>query len=194
MTIDTNSDQPMDGQTVEHAACVGVRLELPSERYVESFLEAMREFQAEGKPEFTANITREQFSAHVRQLSDQAAGKNLKEGHVPSKEFWITDAEGYAGKIILGLAFIPTPCRVGHHVGYAVRPSKRGRGYATTALRLLIEEARNLKIEKLMPTCGASNFASRKVIERNGGILLDPDQNPPADELSFIIDLSTRPA
>ena len=89
------------------------------------------------------------------------------------------------------LTFYPSPDRVGHHVGYAVRPSKRGKGYATKALQCLLEEARKMKIYKLMPTCGEANLASRKVIERNGGVLLNPMANDegPQGELRFLIDL-----
>lgn len=135
-------------------------------------------------------MTRERFPAYVQQLHDQSVGKNLKAGYVPSVEFWMIDAGGFAGRIILGLAFYPASERVGHHVGYAVRPSKRRLGYATRALQFLLDEARKRNIHKLMPICDPDNIASRKVIERNGGVLLENTPNAGAnDGLRFLIEL-----
>jgi len=171
-----------------------VRLELPSEKHIDSFFGAMAEFESEGDHQYSKVMTREEFPAYVQQLHDKAEGKNLKEGHIPDKEFWIIDSDGFAGRIILGLAFYPDPDRVGNHVGYAVRPSRRGKGYATKALRLLLDEARKLNIKKLMPICDAANIASRKVIERNGGVLIVSPPNDPDrfGGLRFVIDLDER--
>ena len=132
-------------------------------------------------------MTKEPFPAYVQR---QSAGKNLKVGYVLHVEFWVIDADGFAGWNILGLAFYPAPDRVGHHVGYAVRPSKRRLGYATRALQFLLDEARKRNILKLMPICDPDNIASRKVIERNGGVLLESTPNAGAnDGLRFLIDL-----
>jgi len=195
-----NAEQPFNDHsqrvdTLTEAQFAQMRLELPAEKYIDSFFQAMAEFREEGIPQVSDGMTHEQFPAYVQRLHDQSVGKNLKEGHIPSKEFWIIDADGYAGRIILGLTFTPSSDRVGHHVGYAVRPTKRRMGYGTKALQFLLEEARSLNITKLMPTCGAANVASRKVIEMNGGVLLDCEPNGIAQngELRFIIDLDPKP-
>ena len=169
-------------------------LALPSVDFHISFFAAMREFESEGIPQIPPNVTEDQFPVYVQTLHDQSVGKNLKEGYVPSKEYWIVDSNGYAGRIILGLTYYPSPERLGNHVGYAVRPTKRGNGYATHALRLLLDEARNLQIYRLMPTCSTENLASRKVIERNGGVLINPLPNDVSNdrELRFLIDLKSR--
>ncbi|MBC8064377.1 MAG: GNAT family N-acetyltransferase [Chlorobia bacterium] len=179
----------------DEAGIARITLEPPSEKFQDSFFQAMAEFAGEGNRQVAADMSQEQFPAYVQQLHDQSLGKNLKEGYIPSKEFWIIDADGYAGRIILGLTFVPTPERVGHHVGYAVRPSKRQHGYATKALELLLDEARKINILKLMPECDSTNIASRKVIERNGGVLLDrmPNGEPCEGSLRYIIDLNARP-
>lgn len=58
----------------------------------------------------------------------------------------------------------------GGHCGYSVRPSERGKGYATEMLRLNIQNAKALGIPKLLITCDVKNEASEKTILANGGV------------------------
>lgn len=59
----------------------------------------------------------------------------------------------------------------GGHIGYSVRPSERGKGYAKEMLRLNLENCRGLGLEKVMVTCHNWNLASEKTILANGGVL-----------------------
>ena len=58
----------------------------------------------------------------------------------------------------------------GGHCGYSVLPSERGKGYAKEMLRLNIQNAKAMGIEKLLITCDVSNEASEKTILANGGV------------------------
>jgi predicted acetyltransferase len=59
------------------------------------------------------------------------------------------------------------------HIGYAVVPWKRGRGYATKALALLLPEARTEGLTYVELTTDADNLPSQKVITNNGGTLVE---------------------
>ena len=59
----------------------------------------------------------------------------------------------------------------GGHVGYGVRPSERGKGYASLMLKLVLREARRRGIRRVLLTCDSDNAASRRVIEKAGGVL-----------------------
>ena len=59
----------------------------------------------------------------------------------------------------------------GGHVGYAVRPTKRRRGYATQMLGLALEKCRELGIDRALVTCVKENVGSAKTILNNGGVL-----------------------
>ena len=57
------------------------------------------------------------------------------------------------------------------HVGYGIRPSARRRGLATLALEQILNEARNLGMERVLVVCASDNIASAKMIERQVGVL-----------------------
>ena len=57
----------------------------------------------------------------------------------------------------------------GGHCGYTVRPSERGHGYAKEMLRLNLNNAKELGIDKFLITCHSDNTASEKTILANGG-------------------------
>ena len=56
-------------------------------------------------------------------------------------------------------------------IGYSVRASERGKGYATEQLALAKEICKSLGLEKLLVTCHKENTASARTILKNGGIL-----------------------
>jgi predicted acetyltransferase len=59
------------------------------------------------------------------------------------------------------------------HIGYAVVPWKRDRGYATRALALLLPEARKEGLAYVELTTDPDNLPSQKVITNNGGVLVE---------------------
>lgn len=68
----------------------------------------------------------------------------------------------------------------GGHMGYAVKPSCRNRGYATEMLKTGLEISKNFGINKIPAVCDEDNYASEKVILKNGGVfenkLLDDEE------------------
>ena len=89
---------------------------------------------------------------------------------LPGYRLWISDGE-FCG--LIGLRWVPgsteLPPHVLGHIGYAVVPWKRRRGYATEALRLMLQKAREEGLDTVLITTDPDNEASRQVIEANGG-------------------------
>ena len=56
---------------------------------------------------------------------------------------------------------------------YRVRLSERNKGYGTKMLKLALDEFRKLGFKEVYGQSSAGNIGSAKVIEKNGGILLD---------------------
>ncbi len=100
-------------------------------------------------------------------------GEDVPEGLVPSTSRWVVQDGRLVGFVALRHELNAFLFEEGGHIGYAVRPTARGRGIATAAAALALLEARHLAIERVLLTCDDANVASATVIERNGGVLED---------------------
>ena len=60
-------------------------------------------------------------------------------------------------------------------IGYGVRPSERGKGYATKMLKYALDICREKNMSYVILGCYEKNIASNKVITKNGGILYRDD-------------------
>jgi len=59
----------------------------------------------------------------------------------------------------------------GGNVGYAIRPSQRGKGYGKLVLKLLLAEANKIGIENVLVTVKNENTPSIRVAQANGGVI-----------------------
>ena len=116
---------------------------------------------------------------------------------LPGYSLWMWDGE-FCGSIGFrwqpGTNELPPYCL--GHIGYSVVPWKRRRGYATSALRQLLPLALAEGLDYVELTTDAPNIPSRRVIEANGGILVERFQKPAiyggAESLRFRIRLWPR--
>ena len=150
-----------------------MKLVLPSIEYKQSFLEACREFQKEGVGETTGLYDIHEdgdFDAVVEKLKGQREGKYLPEGYVPHTVYFMVEGEKFIGHVDVRHRLNEHLLTVGGHIGYAIRPSERQKGYGTEILRQALTEARELGLKKVLVTCSDDNIASKRIIEKNGGV------------------------
>ena len=101
-------------------------------------------------------------------------GINLPENRVPFIQFVSFDDIGHAlGFLNLRLRLNEGLLNYAGHIGYSIRPSERGKGYAKETLRQGLQVAKEKNIKRTLVTCSVNNPASRAVILANGGILED---------------------
>jgi predicted acetyltransferase len=100
---------------------------------------------------------------------------------LPGYRRWLWDGE-FCGSIGFrwqrGTEALPPYCL--GHIGYSVVPWKRRRGYATRALREVLEDARARGFRYVELTTAVDNVPSKRVIEANGGVLVEEFVTPAA--------------
>ena len=90
----------------------------------------------------------------------------------------VNDEKEIVGAIGLRWDEVEVLMTYGGLIGYSIRPSQRGKGYASDMLKEGLDIFRKTGKDKILITCKDFNIASKKVIEKNGGKLLSQIINP----------------
>jgi predicted acetyltransferase len=127
---------------------------------------------AENAPAFVASLTDLDAKAGPVTLPDGSKVERL-----PGRQFWIWDEadNAFCGSINLRWQrdTAELPPHVLGHLGYTVVPWRQRRGHATAALHALLPIAREHGLPHVQITTDDDNVASQRVIEANGGVLLE---------------------
>jgi len=125
---------------------------------------------------FVASLVDREAKGEPIRLADGSTVPRL-----PGYIRWMWDGE-FCGSIGFrwqpGTEALPPHCL--GHIGYAVVPWKRRRGYATRALGKILEDARAEGLRFVEITTTPDNLPSRRVIEANGGALVEEFVRPAA--------------
>ena len=167
------------------------RLVAPGVSLQTSFLAALTEYQAEGRHlelDVAALADPGEFARYVAALAADVerpgepdryaaaltgvpAAAAPEGGYVPQTTLWWVAGDEYLGRIGIRHYLTDGLRRRGGHIGFEVRPSARSVGNATVMLGAVLPVAAGLHIHPAHVDCDSDNVASRRVIEKNGGIL-----------------------
>jgi len=171
------------------------KLELvePTETLAVEFIECAEEFRDAGEPHAWGQL--DKFSgdvaALVGHLRDWSAGRDLPDGWVPCNTYWAVVGGRVVGQVRLRRRLTEALLKRGGHIGYEVRPSERGKGYATRTLAMALEKAKVLGLTRVLVTCDRDNASSARVIEKNGGVFESEVEFDGAHNRRYWIELRT---
>ncbi len=142
----------------------------------ETVLEMMAEFEQTQSPHDGGfwNANNFVYEEWLEENLQAEAGLNIPENWVPAIQLVSFDVAGQAlGFLNLRLRLNDYLLENGGHIGYSIRPSERGKGYAKETLRQGLQVAKEKNIKKALVTCSVNNPVSRAVILANGGLIED---------------------
>ena len=120
------------------------------------------------------------FDIWLTGMKNRHTGKNLPDGYVRENFYLCYDGDEMVGVFSLKFELTEFLRNYGGHIGYAVRPSKRNHGLATQMLKQGLEIAKQYGFDRILCVCDDDNYASEKVILKNGGVfenkLYDSDE------------------
>ena len=115
----------------------------------------------------------EQYQNWLIEQDHWSRGEKLPEGFVAQTIYWLFNEDDPIGIGKIRHSLTESSMRIGGNIGYAIDPLQRGKGYASFLLKELIKKADLLGISQIMLTVEKYNLASKKVIEKNKGILIN---------------------
>ena len=146
----------------------------PSLEFIESYKSALAEFEREGISGFWKFFgpvdDAEEYLRNIERYQHQAG---LQDGLVPATVYWLVEGDEFIGHVSIRHELNAALEKQGGHIGYAIRPSRQQQGYGSRLLELALPKAKEIGIPRALLTCDKSNAASRRIIEKNGGVLSD---------------------
>ena len=116
----------------------------------------------------------EEWSGTIfRQYRDAAEGIGLPPGFVPSVTWWIRKDDRIVAVGNLRPKLSARLRNYGGHLGMAIRPSDRRKGWSKPIILLLAEKAREFGIKELLLTCEVDNPASVRLCGSLPGVRLE---------------------
>ena len=110
------------------------------------------------------------YALWLNGMQNRHAGKNLPEGYVRENFYLCYEGDRLIGVFSLKFELTEYLLNYGGHIGYATRPSDRNRGLATQMLAQGLELAKEFGFNSILCICDNDNYASEKVILKNGGV------------------------
>ncbi|MBN1969310.1 MAG: GNAT family N-acetyltransferase [Candidatus Delongbacteria bacterium] len=166
--------------TDERSSIIGVsksvkkfnlKIEKASEKFAENFLDMCKEHIDFGESSYNYP-TMEIVKKLIENILKFEKG-DVPEGKLKFLAFWFFIDDKMVGSSRLRPILNEDFEFEGGHIGYDVRPSLRKSGIGTEILKLTLKKAAEYGLSEVIITCDDENVGSYKIIENNGGVLIN---------------------
>jgi predicted acetyltransferase len=125
----------------------------------------------------TCGMTFCEFKEWLKQQEQWDKGEMLPDGYVAQSIFWLYDNDKPIGIGKIRHELTEDSRKNGGNIGYAISSLHRGKGYGGIILKLLLEEAQKIGVNEIILTIDKNNIPSKNVCEKNGGVLIDENND-----------------
>lgn len=152
----------------------------PEMRWESAYRAMVDDFAAAAECDYAAHLLPpgEAWEELIARLRDHARGRRLGIDQVAYDTYWLVRDGELLGVSKLRHDLTDALRMEGGHIGYAVRPAARGRGYGTRLLALTLARAAHRGLRRVLLTCDRDNVRSARVILANGGVFEGESPSP----------------
>lgn len=149
-----------------------IKLVYPSEMYQQSYLSFYQEWIDSKETMIPWIIAKDpsDFKEMLSALEANRRGENLPAGWVPDSTYWlVSNKSEVLGVVNIRHTLTDRLRETGGHIGYGIKPSARGKGYAVTMLKFALKKAKEIGMDSVLIVCDKENKASERTILKSGG-------------------------
>jgi predicted acetyltransferase len=146
-------------------------LKKPDYRYIDALIDMSKDYIQNKEPFYNFKNVDDAYK-RIDNDKDYEIGI-VPVGNLPGFTFWFFLNDIFVGTSRLRPILNERFNQKGGNIGYDVRPSYRKKGIGTEVLRITMNKAKEIGLKKVLITCDDSNIGSIKVIEKNGGKLIN---------------------
>ena len=121
-----------------------------------------------------AGFEKMDYGTWLKKICQDRQKETVSTGKVPYQIYFIFNSHQtqLLGVLQLRMELNEYLASYGGHIGLGLRPSARGKGYASSALVQALNYYNDSGISEILLVCKPQNLSSRKLIERNGGVFV----------------------
>lgn len=151
----------------------------PNIQYKEKAGEYIQEFVDTGRPEVNGSggldiyLAKDGYEAWLKEVERKSDVTRKKPGEINASTFLYVreEDERLIGMVNIRYGLNEYLFNEGGHIGYSIRPSEQGKGYATQMLEQALWFCQFIGLNKVLVVCEKSNAASARVIQKCGGVM-----------------------